>query len=227
MSKEEAPRGPGWGFPRAVLPPRSYRPRGVLVPPAEELGAGGGVGGGVTAGERKLRQLQAATKTPPQEPNQTPPQEPRLSREQEEQGNASHSTLQNVRQNAPSSPKTQPSTAGQALGEEQSFPSEGFRPVRLQEQRRAARGAVRIASSTRGSTKARVIAPQIQQEGGETPPQPPQASVGFLLRLLFLWVLLQLVVGQGGLDCILSQHGAVQFDRRKAKFFRNIRVLDL
>lgn len=69
--------------------------------------------------------------------------EPRLSREEEEQGNASHSTLQNVRQNAPSSPKMQPSAAGLALREEQSFPSEGFGAVRLQEQRRAACGVPR------------------------------------------------------------------------------------
>lgn len=137
-ARKKPPRA-GLGLPGACSP-RSSRPQGVSVPPGEELGAGGGVGG-VADGERKLQELQAATK-PPQEPRAAATRTPSRGSRGKKKNKATLPTqLCKTLGKTPHPPqKHSPQRQGWLSGRCSLFPSEGFRPVRLQEQRRAVCG---------------------------------------------------------------------------------------
>lgn len=142
MSKEEAPEGPvgaSWGrAPHAVLALEVFR---CLL---GRSWAQGEVCGGVADGERKLRELQAATK-PPQEPRAAATRTPSRGSRGKKKSKATLPTqLCKTLGKTPHPPqKHSPQRQGWLSGRCSLFPSEGFRPVQLQEQRRAVCGVPR------------------------------------------------------------------------------------
>lgn len=131
------------GLPGAVLPTQ-FSPSRRFGASRRGAGHRGRRGGGVADGERKLRELQAATK-PPQEPHAAATRTPSRGSRGKKKSKATLPTqLCKTLGKTPHPPqKHSPQRQGWLSGRCSPFPSEGFRPVRLQEQRRAVCGVPR------------------------------------------------------------------------------------